>query len=186
MNKLTIVSGSLADAAAKGGASLAESFVDAEAIILLDCSGSMASHDNQDGGSRHQVACEELAHLQKAHPGKLALIQFSDIALFVPGGKPSKPYGSTNLAGALRFAKIADVPGMTFFVVSDGQPDNERAALTVAATIKATISAIYIGPEGGRGQRFLERLAHANGGQFATDHGAMQLAATTERLLLKS
>lgn len=185
MKSITVVTGSLADASAQDNVSLAESFIGCNVVILLDCSGSMAAHDSRNGLSRYQAACEELAHLQATHPGKLAVIEFNNIAQFVPGGKPGRPYGGTDLAGALKFAKLADVAEMTFFVISDGQPDSEIEALAVAHTIRAAISCIYIGPEGGSGQKFLERLANASGGQFAIDHSAMQLAKTTEKLLLR-
>jgi hypothetical protein len=185
MKSIQIVKGSLADTSAKSKTSLAESFIDAEAIILLDISGSMNAHDSRDGLSRYQAACEELAHLQASHPGKLAVIEFNNIVQFVPGGKPHQPYGGTDLAGALKFAKLTDVPEMTFFVISDGIPDSEYDALAVAKTIKAKINTIYVGPENGSGQRFLEKLAKAACGQFAVDHSAMKLAETTERLLLK-
>jgi len=185
MKSITIVTGSLADAASRDNVSLAESFLGCDAVIIFDNSGSMATPDSRDSLTRYEVACKELAHLQTTHPGKLAVIEFNNIARFVPGGKPSRPYGGTDLAGALKFAKLADVPEMTFFVISDGQPDSEREALDVARTIKAKISCIYVGPEGGLGQKFLERLANASGGQFAVDHSAMRLAETTERLLLR-
>jgi len=186
MKAITIVKGSLADTSAKNKTSLAETFIGCDAIILIDISGSMTSHDSRDNLSRYQAACEELAHLQATHPGRLAVIEFNNITQFVPGGKPGRPYGGTDLAGALKFAKLADVTGMVFFVISDGRPDSERDALDVAATIKAKIHTIYVGPEGDSGQRFLEKLANTAGGKFAVDHGAMKLAETTERLMLES
>jgi len=187
MKAITIVKGSLASTSAKNKTSLAETFIGCDAIILIDISGSMTSHDSRgDGLSRYQAACEELAHLQATHPGRLAVIEFNNITQFVPGGKPGRPYGGTDLAGALKFAKLADVTGMVFFVISDGRPDSERDALDIAATIKARIHTIYVGPEGSIGQAFLKRLANAAGGKFAVDHGAMKLAETTERLMLES
>ena len=183
MKSLTIVPGSLADAAAKSGGSLAESFVDAEIIDIVDCSGSMACCDSRDNRSRYNVACQELAALQARRPGKHAIISFSSYPQFRPGGHLPDPSGGTDLAGALKFARLADLDGMQFFVISDGRPDNEHDALAEAKKYKARISCIYVGPEGGNGQRFLEQLANASGGQFATAEKAIELAATVELLL---
>lgn len=180
---LTIVPGSLADAAAKLGGSLAESFVDAEFIDICDCSGSMSVHDSVGGRSRYDVACQELAALQKQRPGKHAIISFSNYPQFRPGGHLPNPSGGTDLAGALKFARLADLPGMQFFIISDGQPDVEPDALAEAKMFKAKISCIYVGPECGSGQRFLEQLANVSGGQFATAEKAIELAAAVETIL---
>lgn len=181
---LIIVPGSLADAAAKMGGSLAESFVDAEIIDIVDCSGSMSCHDSRDNQSRYNVACQELAALQAQRPGKHAIISFSSYPQFQPGGHLPNPSGGTDLAGALKFARLADLPGMQFFVISDGQPDVEHDALAEAKKFKAKISCVYVGPEGGHGQAFLEQLAKTSGGQFATAEKAVKLAAMVEALLL--
>lgn len=182
-SSLTVVLGSLADAAAKSGGSLAESFVDAEIIDLVDCSGSMSCCDSRDNRSRYNVACQELAALQANRPGKHAIISFSSYPQFQPGGHLPNPSGTTDLTSALKFARLADLPGMQFFVISDGQPDTAHHALTEAGRFKAKISCVYVGPEGGSGQRFLEQLAKASGGQFATAAAAVELAATVELLL---
>lgn len=181
---LVIVPGSLADTAAKTGGSLAESFVDAEIIDIVDCSGSMSYRDSHDGQSRYDVACQELAALQAKRPGKHAVISFSSYPQFQPGGHLPNPSGGTDLAGALKFARLADLDGMQFFVISDGQPDGEASTLAEARKYKAKISCVYVGPEGGSGQRFLEQLAKSSGGQFATAEKAVELAATVESLLL--
>lgn len=183
---LIIVPGSLADAAAKSGGSLAESFVDAEIIDIVDVSGSMSARDSRDKQSRYDVACQELAALQAKRPGKHAIISFSSWPQFRPGGHLPDPSGGTDLAGALKFARLADLPGMQFFVISDGRPDVEGDALAEARMFKAKISCVYVGPEGGGGQRFLEQLAKVSGGQFTTAEKAVELAATVESLLLEA
>lgn len=183
---MAIVTGSIAALAADSGKSIAESFLSADAVIIVDTSGSMATLDSRGGKSRYNIALEELAQLQAHMPGKLAVIAFSGDAIFCPGGQPPLLGSRTNLAGALRFAKVADVPGMHFVVISDGQPDDEREALAVAATYKAKIDTIFVGPENDwhGGQAFLQRLAAASGGQHVSADRAQELAATTERLLL--
>jgi len=182
---LTTVAGSLADTAEKGGQSLAETFLGADAIVICDTSGSMGAHDSQGGRKRYDVLLEELGHLQASQPGKLAVIAFSNFAQFIPGGQPPFLCAGTNLAGALEFARVADVDGMKFFVISDGLPNSGEKALAEARKYKGTISCIFVGPEGGSGQKFLEKLARSAGGRFATAEAVKELAATAERLMLE-
>jgi Mg-chelatase subunit ChlD len=182
-----ITVGSIADLATQGKMSIAESFLSADTIIVIDTSGSMGAHDDGGPQSRYQVALGELARLQKQLPGKVAVVNFSSTVEFVPGGMPQFLSGGTNLTKALEFVKVAD--GLVrFIVISDGQPDDERSALAVASTFKSKIDVVYIGPEddylGGRG--FLERLARASGGKFVTADRARELASTVETLLLSA
>jgi Mg-chelatase subunit ChlD len=178
-----VVPGSLSAISQSTGQPLAESFLAADAMILMDVSGSMASQDSRDNLSRYEVALQELAKLQRDMPGRLAVVAFSGKTELIPGGIPPFFGGGTDLAGALRFAKIADVDGMKFVVVSDGRPNDEKAALAVARTIKAPISTVYVGPENGLGRDFLERLAAANRGTFGTSTCAVELAATVKLML---
>ena len=182
-----IVPGSLSAIAAQEGLSLAESFVSADAVILVDCSASMDARDSRGGRRRFDVALEELAVLQQRMPGKIAVIAFSSSVQFVPGGQPPFLCASTDLAAALQFAKMADVPGMRFVVISDGDPDDAQGALAIAATYQNRIDTIYVGPESyPTGRRFLEQLATAKGGQSLTADRAQELAAKTEQLLLNA
>lgn len=179
-----IVAGSLQAIAQRDGMSLAESFVSADAVIIVDVSGSMAATDSRGGKSRYTVALEELARLQRDMPGRLAIIAFSDGTEFVPGGAPRMIGGGTDLAGALRFAKVADVTGMRFVLISDGFPDDEREALQVAKMYRAKVDTIFAGPiEDEEGKRFLQRLAQVSGGQAVTADRVKDLARQTELLL---
>ena len=181
-----IVPGSIAAVAQREGASIAEMFGDAEAIVIADTSGSMGSRDSRDGQSRYDVLKQELAKLQAEMPGKIAVCTFSDRAEWTPGGQPPYLGEGTDLAGALRFAKIADINGRRFIVISDGQPNDAEAALAVAATYQAPISAVYVGPTDGwqaSGKTFLERLAAASGGKSATADRVMELAEAVRPML---
>jgi Mg-chelatase subunit ChlD len=181
-----IVQGSLSAIAKQQNKSLAETFMQADVIVIVDTSGSMAIRDSRGGKSRYDVACEELAKLQSNMPGKVALISFSERSVFCPSGVPDFMAGTTNLAGALKFTKIADVPGMRFFVISDGQPDSETDALTVARTYTNRIDTIFVGPEDDySSQEFLRRLAKASGGQSVTCDRVKELASSVQTLLLK-
>lgn len=163
-----IVKGSMQNIAEREGKPLAELFVGAKLIIIFDSSGSMSAHDSRGGKSRFDIALEELRELQAQNPGEIAIINFSGEVEFVPGGAPQFMGGGTNLAAALRFAQRADkIKDMGFVVVSDGEPDDETEALSVARTYKNRINTIYCGPESGRaGRAFLEELAKSSGGVF--------------------
>ena len=179
-----IVTGSIADVAQRSGQSLAQTFVGAECVILIDTSGSMGSADSRGGRTRYEVACEELAALQKALPGKIAVLSFSTTVVFCPNGQPYNQVGSTDLAGALAFAKVADVPGIRFIVISDGEPDNQANALREAKRYQNRIDVIYVGPESQpAGRDFLTKLAQASGGQQVTADRAAGMAESARRLL---
>lgn len=180
-----IVQGSLGAIAQRDGKSIAESFVNADVIIIVDTSGSMAANDSRGGKSRYDVACDELKALQNNLQGKIALLSFSDDVIFCPNGIPFNYEGSTKLDAALKFAKMGDLSsGMKFIVISDGEPDNETEALAISRTYKNRIDTIYVGPDGGAGQDFLRRLAQAGGGQNVTADRAKELANSVEKLLL--
>lgn len=179
-----LVPGSIGAMAKDSGRSVAESFLSAEVVILMDSSGSMAAADSRGGKPRYVVAGDELAKLQMQMLGKIAVIEFSDDAKLCPGGQTSYPGGSTNLDGALRFARVAD-GSVRFIVISDGYPDDDQAALDEAAKFTSRIDCIYVGPEGEEGARFLARLAKKRGGQQVTISSAAQLAEITQ-LMLKS
>jgi len=183
-NALTL--GSLGAVAQRDHISLAESFLSADALLIVDMSGSMGANDAPGGISRYEAAEAELRRLQEQFPGKLAVIAFSDIAEFAPTGIPRRIGNGTNLAGALRFVKPADGTGIKFIVISDGQPDDEQAALDVARTFTDRIDCVYIGPEDGGawgGRAFLERLAKASGGTFSKSNAPGLLADQVTLLL---
>lgn len=180
-----IVPGSLSALAKQENKSIAETFVNADLVVIIDTSGSMSTHDSRGGKSRYEVACEELANLQTNHPGKIAVLAFSNEVMFCPNGTPMYFGGGTDMAKALQFAKVADVPGMQFILISDGEPDDENETLAIACTYRNKISTIYVGPEETPfGREFLQRLAQATGGQMITVDRARELKAGIERLYL--
>lgn len=180
-----IVAGSVAAVARREGRSVAEQFLDVTTVVIVDTSGSMDQNDSRGGRRRIDVAREELAKLQAEFPGKLAIVAFAYDATFVPGGVPPEPYGGTDLAGALRFAKQLDVAGMRFIVISDGEPDNELDAIEVAKQYVSPISTVCVGPEHEpAGRRFLQQLAQVARGEHATADRAMELADAVKPLLL--
>jgi len=178
-----IVVGSLQAIANQNNQSLAETFLNADVIVIVDTSGSMSIDDSRGGKKRYDVACQELAQLQANLPGKIGVIAFSNSAVFCPGGQPMYLGGSTEMDTALKFAKAADVEGMQFILISDGQPDSPAETLNVARTFKNKISTIFVGPEGGHGEAFLAQLAQVGGGQAVKAEKAQELAAVTTYLL---
>lgn len=180
-----IIRGSLGAIAQVSGKSIAETFINADCIVIVDTSSSMSAHDSRGGRSRYDIACQELAGLQQNLPGKIAVLSFSNTVQFCPNGQPINFGGGTDLAGALRFARTADVSGMRFIVISDGQPDDERAAMSEARKYKNKIDVIYVGPEDHpAGREYLEKLARASGGQAVTADRAQGLLEAAQRLLL--
>lgn len=181
----SIIKGSLGDVAQQSNKSIAETFMNADCIVIVDTSGSMNTADSTNGRKRYDVACEELAKLQGSLPGKIAVLSFSDSVLFCPNGLPIYLGSGTDLAGALRFAKVADVPGaMRFIVISDGEPNAESDALKEAKAYQNRIDVIYVGPEEyPSGRAFLTKLANISGGQAVTADTAQDLAKQAQLLL---
>ncbi len=181
-----IVPGSIGALSTQNNKSIAETFMQADCIVIVDVSGSMSTEDSRGGKTRYEVACQELSMLQKNLPGKIAVIGFSHDTEFCPGGIPTMQGGGTDMEKALRFVKIADLPGMKFILISDGEPDEHQKTLSIAGTFQNKIDTIYVGSESNpSGRDFLQRLARATGGQAVTAEAAKQLQATVGRLLLK-
>lgn len=163
---------------------LAQTFLSADCVVLVDTSASMDECDSSNGRSRYEVACSELTQLQANLPGKVAVLSFSSHTMFCPDGVPFNQGGGTDLADALKFARVADVVDMRFIVISDGEPQHEVAALAEAEKYKNKIDVIYVGPENRpSGRNFLKRLAAASGGQIVTADRSQGLLAAATRLL---
>ena len=183
----SIVPGSLGAIARTNRMSIAQTFLSAECIVLVDTSGSMDTNDSRGGYTRYNVACNELIYLQGQMPGKLAVLSFSDDVMFCPDGKPMHYSGGTNLVKALKFMRVADVPGIKFILIGDGEPNDRSGALAEAAQYKNRIDVIYVGPEDRpEGRKFLEQLSHATGGVLVSSDRAKELGATVQNLLLKA
>ncbi len=182
----TIVKGSIGAIATQTGKSLAESFMDVDAVVVVDTSGSMGVTDSTGGRSRYDQACKELETLQASMPGKIAVVSFAseNQVKFCPSGVPKNFKGRTDVAAALRFCKKMDVVGVRFILISDGEPDDAAAALTVARTYKSRIDTIFVGDERRPdGRKFLEQLSKGAGGESITADRVQALAANVRLLL---
>jgi len=162
-----IVPGSLKAVAQQQGKPLAESFLSADAIVLIDVSGSMSArdvdrHSESRGRSRYEAACDELARLQRDLSESIAVVQFSSDVRFVWGGRPTFEGAGTDLAAGLKFVQAADGT-VEFFVISDGYPDDADRALSLARQFDSTIHAILHGARGRTGVPPDPRLPHRPG-----------------------
>lgn len=180
-----LVKGSLQHLAQRDNKSLAESFMQASTIVLIDRSGSMGRSDygNQ---SRYKRAANELAKLQANNEGKIAVVAFDHEAMFCPSGVSPEPRGGTNIDTALQFVQIADGVVDQFVVISDGETYDEENTLQIAKQFSTPIHTIFIGPEGGEGEAFLKKLAKVKGGISSTTTGAVDLASKIETLMLQA
>lgn len=184
MNTTDIVKGSIAAIAQQKHQSIAKTFVDVDAVVMVDVSRSMSSEDSRDGKSRYMVALEELAAIQERMPGKIAIIGFSHRAEFCPGGQPVFFGQGTDMTEALKLAKILDVQGIRFIMISDGEPADADETLKIAKTYKNKIDTVFVGPEDRPfGRDFLSKLAKASGGQAVNADRAQELASQTLKLL---
>jgi hypothetical protein len=164
----SLVYGSLQDTALRANKTVAETFMDVDALVLVDTSFSMDERDCPGGRKRYDLACEQLIRLQRELPGKVGVISWNSSPSFCPGGIPTTPYGGTNLTGALEFVKPVDGTTIKLIIISDGEPDQQEPALALAKTFKSKIDTIYVGPERGYGRAFLRLLAEATGGRPVT------------------
>jgi len=178
-----IVQGSLSALSHRDNMTLAESFLNVDAILLVDMSGSMAAEDAPGGLARWDAAEQELRRLQESMPGKLAVIAFSSDVQFCPNGVPIRFGEGTDMAKALRFIKAADGLGIRIILISDGRPNDEEETLRVAASFESHIDTVYIGPDGGHGRRFLLHLASESGGVFSKSTAPGLLAENVTLLL---
>ncbi|RNK44282.1 VWA domain-containing protein [Xanthomonas vasicola] len=134
-----------------------------------------ASMDSVAADGRRKI--DLLRQAVAAARGTARLIAFSQRAREVE--QIPEPESNTDLAGGLAAVRELD-PGTTL-LISDGEPDNEAAALAQARMFRGAIDVLYIGPEGNsRAIDFLRRLAAAAGGHVTINDIA---APTGARLL---
>lgn len=128
------------------------------ALLLLDCSGSMAS---------------VLATGQRAIDALRQVVADVRGSIVVPaaqfGAGPTcyvdqipEPSGGTPLAQAIAFGRAERKQHLV--VISDGMPDSPDTAMVEARQFGGKIDAIYVGDDGGPGAKFMAELAAVTGG----------------------
>lgn len=157
---------------------------DGPQILLADVSGSM---DAPAWGDRRKIDVLREAVSQVRGQGTYRLITFSSAATDNVTEIP-EPSGSTHLD--LGLAAAAQHKPRSTLVISDGQPDDEKAALAEAERVTGRIDVLYVGPDGDRAAMdFLRRLARAGCGEFRCNDlakaGQPALASTIGQLLLE-
>lgn len=128
-------------------------------MLVVDCSGSMAQ--TTDKGERkidalravvaevrERVGCKVLAFGHAWQP---------EIVDSIP-----EPSGGTPLHDAIHAGKSHRATHL--IVISDGIPDSQSAALDAAREFGGKIDAVYVGPKGGPGPKFMQQLAGLTGG----------------------
>lgn len=185
-NNGAMVKGSVGDIAQRRGLTVAEAFMDAKAVVVVDTSASMGIGDAGNGRSRYTAACEQLARLQTDMPGEVAVVSFSNDAVFCPSGVPIDQGGGTDMRTALEFVKKCDGL-MRIVVIGDGEPDDPAGTLALARTFAAAISCLFVGQEGSPGYYFMRELAAATGGVVASQEAKnLEMLSSNIRLLLST
>jgi hypothetical protein len=150
-------------------------------VVLADVSSSM----DESAGVRRKI--DVLRDALDASLGSATLIAFASLPTVItsPQDLPL-PEGGTALHLALD-AAAAYRPARTL-VISDGVPEDERAALAAADRLTGAIDVIYCGPDSARDAiAFLRQLARVGCGRYAATSlkpTAPLLAPTIQRLLL--
>ncbi|MFG0229454.1 vWA domain-containing protein [Achromobacter sp. 413638] len=135
-------------------------------VVLADVSGSMES-PAWGGRTKHAVLREAIAQTLLSDRHELMAFAGHVTPLSSAENLP-QPGGSTALDRAL-LAAIQRAPGR-ILVISDGEPNDEDAALAAAAQFGGVIDVLYIGPDSNAAaMRFLQRLALAGHGRY---HGS--------------
>jgi len=136
------------------------------AVLLVDVSGSMGA-GMRNGKTRIQGLREVVAGIQSKRPTTMVAFGLS--------GHPLEPMasvgfvteipeaqGGTPLAEAIHFARGAGFGRAV--VISDGGPNDPRAAMEAAKVFGGRIDVIFVGDAGDPGSFFLDQLAQATGG----------------------
>jgi hypothetical protein len=126
-------------------------------VILADISSSM---DIPVQGGRRRIDLLNRILKNVFVPGSgMHLIAFSDLVTpLKPGQSLPEPSGSTAMHLALE--DVARLSPKRVIVISDGQPDDDKAAFTAARALSCVISTFYCGDESDRRAiSFLKSLA---------------------------
>lgn len=142
----------------------------AGAVLLADCSISMALTDGGDGKRRIDRLAELIAYiLQRTRLQGLVCFNDRPLEIALEGHLLlPEPDGTTALDLALDYVRTISPRPSSAIVVSDGQPNSEILALEAARSLQPMpIDAYYCGAEGdGPALAFMEQLARVGGGRW--------------------
>jgi hypothetical protein len=159
----------------EGGGSLADALkarekgsgvfsINGSGVLLIDTSGSMGEMIEFDdsGAGNHVRKIDRLREVvdQVRAQCPAEMVSFGRTTGII--SEVEEPGGSTPLDQALQIA--ADNGFHHLVVISDGQPNNPEAALAIAKANGFLIDTCFVGTADAYGEKFLEELAHQNGG----------------------
>ena len=136
-----------------------------DSFLLLDCSGSMAEY--VEPGRAKIDALRDIVGALRTRIGFAEVCFPSSSRKESIAGDIPDPEGSTPLHEALLTARMRHAKHVV--LISDGMPDDTRAALAEARQLKdrgVKIDVFYVGPRPHPGEEFLKLLAIETGGQF--------------------
>lgn len=137
------------------------------AMVMLDTSGSMADglnggHSFNGGPTKISELRKTVEHLKSINPDvPMGSFAGRGARMIGEGGIP-EPGGNTPMAEAISFAK--NIGAEHLVLVSDGEANNEWAAMEAARSFGGPIDTFFIGPDFSRGAEFLKEIARATGG----------------------
>lgn len=154
----------------------------AEIVVLADVSGSMSDVIGSSGLPKWQHLAIALKDVLTLHP-KIRLVAFHSypVELKNPAELP-EPAGGTALDEALKMA--AKYKPRKTIIISDGLPDDGKAALDAADKMTGQIDTIYCGPDSHPAVEWLKKLSRSTGGiQVVWDGYKQQLTSAVRGLL---
>lgn len=136
-------------------------------LVLADVSPSMSM---TDGGSRERkTRFDLLKEALSGLPKSVQIVAFSNTASLVGlEGLRIDHNGTTALHLAIELA--ARSKPVRTIIISDGEPDDERKALSAVEQLTGVVDVVYCGsPNNAQARRFLESLARTGmGGYYET------------------
>ncbi len=133
----------------------------AKSMLLVDVSGSMGE-TIASGARKIDALRDVVSTLRETHPVPIAAFGLNAKPAVAFVEKIPDPSGMTPLDEGIDFSRQARATHI--IVVTDGQPDDQDAALAAAKRFGGTIDVFFIGDENGYGAEFCRELARVSGG----------------------
>ena len=165
----SVIKGSIQDVADTRNISISQATMNATRLIALDVSGSMEEPINGTGKRKIDAAYDALVELQTEEtPGNSLVYGFSSDVQFAATGFPVFDYGATAMYKMLEKMYEYDDTGMSFVLISDGQPTDASPLkiLSLAMEFVTPIQTVFIGTEEDiEGVRLMRRISETTGGK---------------------
>jgi len=132
------------------------------ALLLVDCSGSMADTIRHGEERKIDALRKVVSTLRETRAFPMAAFGVRCAGQVEVVDTVPEPQGGTPLDLAIEFATAQGANKLV--VVTDGEPNDERMALRAASAFGGPIDVFYIGDGNDRGYRFCVELAKQTGG----------------------